>query len=140
MFPPPSGFLLSSWPSYIQVPNLFCDPMASPCPPPDGTPRSYYRFMAGTSQAAAHVSGVAALIVSRYGTKFRLPWGKLHPRLVEIILEKTADHQPCPADERCESRSHKNGFFGHGIVNALSAVTLFEDHRGHGDDDDHDDD
>ena len=139
-FPPPSGFLLSTWPSYLQVPNLFCDPVASPCPPPDGTPRSYYRFMAGTSQAAAHVSGVAALIVSRYGTKFRLPWGKLHPRLLEIILEKTADHQPCPADERCESRRHKNGFFGHGIVNALSAVTLFEGRPGHDDDDDRHDD
>jgi subtilisin family serine protease len=126
-FPPPSGFQLSTWPSYIQVPNLLCDPLASPCPPPDGTPRSYYRFMAGTSQAAAHVSGVAALIVSRYGTKFRLPWGKLHPRLVELILEKTADHEPCPADERCQSRRHTNGFFGHGIVNALEAVTVFED-------------
>ena len=138
-FPPPSGFQLSAWPSYLQVPRLFCDPMATPCPPSDGTPRSYYRFMAGTSQAAAHVSGVAALVVSRYGTMFRLPWGKLHPRLVEIILEKTADHEPCPADERCEARGDKNGFFGHGIVNALSAVTLFDGH-GHGKHDDRDED
>ncbi|MGH2451477.1 MAG: S8 family peptidase, partial [Candidatus Limnocylindria bacterium] len=121
-FPPPSGFQLSSWPSYLQVPNLFCDPVATPCPPPDGT-RSYYRFMAGTSHAAAHVSGVAALVVSRYGTRLKLPWGKLHPALVQLILEKTADPQPCPADVRCESRRGENGFFGHGIVNALDAVT-----------------
>lgn len=139
-FPPPSGFQLSSWPSYLQVPNLFCDPVATPCPPPDGTPRSYYRFMAGTSQAAAHVSGVAALVVSRYGTRLELPWGKLHPALVELILEKTADPEPCPADVRCESRRGQNGFFGHGIVNALRAVTLFEDLElggpGHGGEDD----
>jgi subtilisin family serine protease len=121
-FPPPSGFILSAWPSYLQVPRLSCDPMANPCPPPDGTPRSYYRFMAGTSQAAAHVSGVAALVVSRYGTSLTLPWGQMRPVRVKAILKATADPRPCPADPRCVAAGEVNGFFGHGLVNALRAV------------------
>jgi subtilisin family serine protease len=120
---PPASFILSAWPSYLQVPRLLCDPGGMVCPPPDGTTqRSYYRFMAGTSQAAAHVSGVAALIVSRYGGE---RWGEaeMRPKRVRSILMDTADPQACPADARCQSDEDENGFFGHGIVNALRAVT-----------------
>ncbi len=123
LFPPPSGFILSAWPSYLQVPRLLCDPVAAVCPPPDGSGRSYYRFMAGTSQAAAHVSGVAALVVSRYGTSLKLPRGQMSPARVQAILEATADERPCPPDPRCQTAGDENGFFGHGIVNALRAVT-----------------
>ena len=125
--PPPGNLILSTWPAKFPAPTLLCDPLGTPCFPGPTPGVSYYRYGLGTSQAAAHVSGVAALVVSRYGTRLGLPWGKLHPVLVEAILQKTADPRPCPADARCESRGDKNGFYGHGIVNALSAVTLFGD-------------
>src|SRR5512132_3757575 len=54
----PGGLILSTFPSYIAVP-----PTAMPNIV-DGSPSSTYRYNAGTSMAAAHVSGVAALIVS----------------------------------------------------------------------------
>jgi subtilisin family serine protease len=127
--PPPSGFVLSTWPAN---PLFFsattqCDPIQSPCPVPGTSPgTSYYRFMAGTSQAAAHVSGVAALVVSRYGK--RRHWeAEMQPRRVERIIEKTADPVACPADPRCLAEDDANGFYGHGLVNALAAVSLRDD-------------
>ena len=122
---PPEGLVLGPWPAKFQVPRLLCDPPATPCPPPDGTPRSYYRFVFGTSEAAAHVSGVAALVVSEYGRSDDWPFfGALSPYQVEAILRKTADPVPCPDDSRCQEQGDVNGFYGHGIVNALRAVTL----------------
>jgi lantibiotic leader peptide-processing serine protease len=121
---PPAGFVLSTWPSYLQVPRLLCDPQATPCPAPNGTPRAYYRFMAGSSMAAAHASGVAALIVSRYGDLSSPKNGKLKPSRVEAILQQTATEQPCPPDPTdCRGGRGSNAFFGHGIVDAFSAVT-----------------
>jgi subtilisin family serine protease len=131
---PPSGLVLGTWPAEFQVPRLLCDPPASVCPPPGGT-RSYYRFVFGTSEAAAHVSGVAALVVSRHGRAKRARSGYLEPRRVERVLERTADTKSCPPDPRCRADRDENGFYGHGIVNALKAVTLFGDR----DDDDRDD-
>jgi lantibiotic leader peptide-processing serine protease len=123
---PPASFILSSWPAnpLFFTPTTLCDPIQTPCPVPGTAPgTSYYRYMAGTSQAAAHVSGVAALVVSEYGKRRR--WDvELRPRRVARILEKTADSVACPADPRCLSEDDANGFYGHGIVNALAAVTL----------------
>lgn len=123
---PPASFILSTFPA---VPSLFtpttlCDPVAAPCPVPGTAPGTgYYRFMAGTSMAAAHVSGVAALIVSKYGQDRFAFIGQMRPRKVRAILMETADAQPCPADGRCLADGDVNGFYGHGIVNALAAVT-----------------
>lgn len=115
---PPAGLILSAWPAAMQVPRLMCDPCT-------GAEASFYRFFAGTSQAAAQVSGVAALVVSRFG-KERGPWnGKMEPRRVRVILGLTADPLPCPAgDARCVTQKDETSFFGHGVVNALRAVTL----------------
>ena len=125
---PPSGLVLGPWPAAFQVPRLLCDPLpdppTDPCPPPDGTERSYYRFAFGTSEAAAHVSGVAALVISRLGSWIDPPWLALRPTLVQALVKKTADPVPCPADPRCESKDDANGFYGHGIVNALRAVKV----------------
>ena len=57
---PPEGLVLGPWPAAFQVPRLLCDP----CEGPDA---AYYRYFAGTSQAAAQVSGAAALVVSQFG-------------------------------------------------------------------------
>ncbi len=114
---PPSGLVLGPWPASMQVPRLVCDP----CSGPDA---AYYRFFAGTSQAAAQVSGAAALVVSRFGKKSWLWGGKMDPDRVSLILHQTADPLPCPAaDARCVSNGNENGFFGKGVVNALRAVT-----------------
>jgi hypothetical protein len=73
--------------------------------------------------ATAHASGVAALIVSRYGLDRSSFRGQIRPVRVSEILTATADPQPCPADPRCQADGTVNGFYGHGIVNALRAVT-----------------
>jgi subtilisin family serine protease len=114
---PPAGLILGPWPASMQVPRLLCDP----CTGPDA---AFYRFFAGTSQAAAQVSGVAALVVSRFGKERGWMNGKMEPRHVRVILGQTADPLPCPAgDARCVTLKNETSFFGHGVVNALRAVT-----------------
>lgn len=108
---------MSTFPSYIAVP-----PTAMPNIV-DGSPSSTYRYNAGTSMAAAHVSGVAALIVSRFGDLKSPKNGKLNPSWVANTLRKTAVPRPCPEDPRCEGSAEYNGFFGYGEVDALAAVT-----------------
>jgi len=65
-------------------------------------------FMAGTSQAAAHVSGVAALVVGKFG-------GAVSPATLRTILKQSAEDLGKPG------RDEKYGF---GRINALRAVTV----------------
>ena len=114
---PPAGLVLGPWPAAFQVPRLLCDP----CTGPDA---SYYRYFAGTSQAAAQVSGAAALVVSQFGRKSWWWGGQMDPDRVSVFLRQTANQLPCPAaDARCVTDGDRNGFFGWGVVDALSAVT-----------------
>jgi subtilisin family serine protease len=92
---------------------------------------AYYRYLQGTSMAAPHVTGVAALAVAQFGT----PDGKggigLAPAEVERLLQTTATDTPCPAQNpfvypnlpaaytaTCEGTPQRNGFYGDGIVDA----------------------
>jgi subtilisin family serine protease len=113
----PNGLILSTFPSYIPVP-----PTAMPNVV-DGPSGSTFRYNAGTSMAAAQVSGVAALIVSHYGDLSSTQNGKLSPGFVRARLHETAHPKPCPADVRCEGGETYNGFFGHGEVDAFAALT-----------------
>lgn len=111
----PGGLVLSTFPTYINpgppaMPNIVDGPGAT------------YRYTAGTSFAAAHASGVAALIVSRYGNLDTPQNGKLRPGKVRAFLQGTAEPKPCDPDPRCQGGDGYNGFFGHGEVDALSAV------------------
>ena len=69
-------------------------------------PASYY-FSTGTSMAAPHVSGVAALVIEKTG-------GQMSPSQVKNILIKTAD--------KVGGSNGKTAQFGHGRVNAFKAV------------------
>ncbi|MFN8120940.1 MAG: S8 family serine peptidase [Thermoleophilia bacterium] len=116
---------------------------------PDGTPNdefvvsdcssgtcSYYQYLQGTSMAAPHAVGVAALIVSRYGKQDRKHGGlTLDPAKTERILLRTATDTACPDpalftypdrdasyNALCEGTTGRNGFYGDGIVNAAAAV------------------
>jgi subtilisin family serine protease len=67
---------------------------------------SKFAYWTGTSQAAAHVSGVAALIIGQNG-------GSLHPAQVESVLKQSADDLGKPGND---------DFYGKGRVNAYKAV------------------
>jgi subtilisin family serine protease len=94
-----------------------------------------YQWIQGTSMAAPHAVGVAAIIVAQRGERDRARGGlTLAPDTVERILRRTATDTPCPANEPftypdapgpfdavCEGTPRFNGFYGDGIVNALAA-------------------
>jgi subtilisin family serine protease len=118
---------------------------------PDGTPNNpfvvrdcrgstcaYYQWIQGTSMASPHATGVAALIVSEYGE--RHSGGiSLHPLFTQAYLEASAADTPCMTPNPftythkgrdasyttfCEGTPEFNGVYGHGIVDALGAVTF----------------
>jgi subtilisin family serine protease len=120
---PPANLILSTWPAKLFAPTVLCDPVQGPPCPPEAPGTSYYRYAFGTSQAAAHVTGVAALVISRFGDDDTPHNGKLRPGRVAAMIRATADPQPCPPDPACQGGAGYNGYFGHGIVNALRAVT-----------------
>ncbi len=72
----------------------------------EATPRGRYAFDTGTSVAAAHVSGVAALILERNP--------KMEVATLEAILFSTARHL---------GRSGRNTEFGFGLVDPYRAVS-----------------
>jgi subtilisin family serine protease len=111
----PNGRVLSTWPGTGGgVSFLVVDPTAPP-----GT---LYRYLQGTSMAAPHASGAAALIISRFGDLQNPQNGKMRPQQVQAYLEQTA--LPLACDEpACYGGSDYNAYYGHGEVDALAAVT-----------------
>jgi len=130
------------------VPNgqTTCDPAAPGQTVPRALPLvrdcangtcALYQWLQGTSMAAPHAVGVAALIVAQFGRRDQANGGlTLAPGKVEQVLKETATDTPCPAQEpfvypfdtagtftaTCEGDAQFNGFYGEGIVNAFGAV------------------
>jgi subtilisin family serine protease len=112
---------------------------ATPSPQPKSLAAcSYYQLIQGTSMASPHAAGVAALIVSRYGTRDLERGGlTMDPAAVRERLRATASDHACPTpatvdytivgrpaswNATCEGTPDYNGFYGDGIVSASAAV------------------
>ncbi|MEZ7007131.1 S8 family serine peptidase [Streptomyces sp. AD55] len=87
-------------------------------------PNNQYAYLQGTSMASPHAAGVAALLKSKHP--------HATPAQLRALLKAQAVNPGCPAsydqngdgtpDAVCEGGKRVNGFYGHGIVDALRAV------------------
>jgi lantibiotic leader peptide-processing serine protease len=85
-----------------------------------------YAYLQGTSQAAPHVTGVAALLISRHG--------RLSPSALQARLQASAHPLPCPKSPydpgmtgqpaTCTGPASNNNFYGPGEVNANVACSM----------------
>jgi subtilisin family serine protease len=119
----PNGRVLSTYPA-SKIGNLPADRTLKICGH-DGC--ATYAYLQGTSMAAPHVAGVAALIASRFGHQ--------SPAQMRHRLNRATDGLPCPPGPylpaepgpdgqpaHCTGTTAYNSFYGHGQINALKAV------------------
>jgi subtilisin family serine protease len=134
-----NGRVLSTWPALLA-------PATCPAALTVVSGGAFYCYAQGTSMAAPHVAGVAALVISRYGKLAGPGNATMQPGKVSAVVQQTADPQPCPTalpttnpvdglpylaflgtnDEQvqtCQGGAGHNSWYGAGQVNALSAIT-----------------
>jgi subtilisin family serine protease len=73
-----------------------------------------YGTKCGTSMAAPHAAGVAALFASEHRNA--------SAQAVSALLRAKADPVACGDEEECTGSPRDNSFYGRGLVNALDAV------------------
>jgi lantibiotic leader peptide-processing serine protease len=97
-----------------------------------GNDCAYYQGIQGTSMAAPHVTGVAALVIGALG-------GDADPAVVQQVIEQSAADHACPVpatvdytlvgrdpsfNATCSGSPTFNNFYGNGLVDADAAVAL----------------
>ncbi len=117
-----SGYVLSSVPPesiYYQF-SADWDGQIQDC---SVTPCATYAYLEGTSMATPHVTGVAALLISKFG--------KLSPESLLVKLSLSANPLACPpapydpagfGPMTCKGPAFYNNFYGAGQVDALAAI------------------
>ncbi|GAA3434346.1 S8 family peptidase [Kutzneria kofuensis] len=89
---------------------------SGPACPLSTLPGGAYGSMCGTSMASPHVVGVVALLASTH------PWAS--PAQLRGLLRAEATPIACPAaTPTCTGPAGDNTYYGHGLVDALAAVT-----------------
>nr|WP_277628307.1 S8 family serine peptidase [Arsenicicoccus dermatophilus] len=133
----PTNMVLAAMPKVVGLAEGVIDPKTgeptSPAVVKQG--EGYYQYMQGTSMAAPHATGVAALIVGRWG-KAGSTGPSLPPARTEATLLRSATPHACPnpptmvypgLDAKftatCTGTTEHNSFYGDGIVDAARAVT-----------------
>jgi lantibiotic leader peptide-processing serine protease len=141
----PGNLILSAYPKNVGIAEGTIDPVTGDLLDDSGFyvkdcdahgRCGYYQYLQGTSMASPFAAGVAALIVSEYGHPERHGGFGLDPDVTAKVLTRSADETPCPApvfvypapipasySANCDGTTRFNGFYGHGIVDALAAVT-----------------
>jgi len=143
----PRNIILAAYPAGLAASNGDLNADGTPNTPfvvrdCKGSVCGYYQYLQGTSMAAPHAVGVAALIVSEFGrTDRRLGGLTLAPEDTARRLAASATEHACPeprlfhytrinaagtvfeSDALCAGPKAANGFYGAGIVNAYAAVT-----------------
>ena len=142
----PKALVLAAYPAALALANGDLNPDGTPNNPfvvrdCKGTTCGYYQYLQGTSMATPHAVGVAALAVSQFGKQDKRNGGlTLQPNKTEQQVYQSAQQHPCPeprtfhwtrvgstgttseSQATCEGTLHKNGFYGHGIVNAYAVL------------------
>jgi lantibiotic leader peptide-processing serine protease len=142
----PENLILGPYPKSLAVASGSVDPVTgqsvdpfviAQCSGATVDTCNYWQYLQGTSMAAPHAVGVAALIVSEFGKGQRHGKGRtMDPAKVERILLRSATDVQCPADvisyaaegrgpefdAPCVQEHGRNSIWGDGIVDALRAV------------------
>ncbi|WP_409483310.1 S8 family peptidase [Arsenicicoccus dermatophilus] len=133
----PANLILAALPKGVAIEDKLIDPVTGIPTTPNVIKQgdAYYRYLQGTSMAAPHATGVATLIVERYGATLGRQGKVLLPALTEQILVRSATDHACPdpatvvypgVDPKytatCTGTTRRNSFYGEGIVDAARAV------------------
>jgi subtilisin family serine protease len=141
-----AGTVLAAYPKSLAILNKDLNPDGTPLNPAvvescKGSVCAYYQYLQGTSMATPHAVGVAALVVSEYGSPDHHGGLTLDPGKTESKVLSSAVEHSCPTprtyhyvrnlpdgtvatdDATCVGSKERNGFYGAGIINARAAVT-----------------